>query len=288
MKIGLMDIDGHNFPNLALMKLSAWFKNKGAAVEFVNHFKEYDVVFKSKVFTFTSDDTHYVKSEIIKYGGTGYNAFWNLQDHIEHTCPDYSLYNYPHALGFLTRGCIRKCTFCIVPHKEGWIKDHADIDEFLDGRKTAVLLDNNALASKHGLKQIEKIISLGIKVDFNQGLDARLIDDNIAKLLSKVKWLRPIRMACDSQSMIKPVESAVKLLRKHGATPCQYFVYMIINGDINEALDRFYFLRNLKVDPFAQPLITDIDKPTKEQKKLARYINSRQLRNISWEEYKYR
>jgi hypothetical protein len=287
--IGLIDVDGHNFPNLALMKLSSWHKNQGDDVGFMDYFFDYDLVYKSKVFTFTEENGMVINSKKIISGGIGYGDYNNLPEEIEHTVPDYSLYNYPHAMGFLTRGCPRKCSFCVVPKKEGKIREHAGIEEFLDGRKTAVLLDNNVLASEWGLEQIEKIISLKIKVDFNQGLDARIIASNpsIAKLLSKVKWLKPIRMACDSKSQMESIEKAVSLLREFNATPKQYFVYMLIT-DIDDAIERFNFLKDLKVDPFAQPLITDTATPTKEQKRLARYINSKQLRGVSWEEYKYK
>jgi len=287
-RIGLIDVDGHNFPNLALMKLSAWHKNRGDSVEFVNYFFYYDRVYKSKVFDFTPDDRTIINAGDIMEGGSGYDYNIELWEEAEHICPDYSLYSYPHALGFLTRGCIRNCSFCIVPKKEGQIRSNANIEEFLGGRKTAVLMDNNVLASDHGLEQIEKIIDLGIRVDFNQGLDARIIsaNPNIAELLSRVKWLKPIRLACDNKNQMQVVKNAVEKLREYGATPRQYFVYMLIT-DIDDALERFNFLRGLKVDPFAQPLITDTIKPTNEQKRLARYINSRQLRNVSWDEYRY-
>ncbi len=252
------------------------------------NFRVIEQAYKSKVFNYATEDKTIINADQIIEGGAGYN-YVKLHKEIEHSLPDYGLYNYPHALGFLTRGCIRKCYFCIVPQKEGILKANTDIDEFLDKRKTAVLMDNNVLASNHGLEQIEKIIKLGIKVDFNQGLDARIISANsdIAKLLSRVKWLKPLRMACDNKNQMQVVQSAVEKLRKYGATPRQYFVYMLVT-DIDDALERFYFLRNLKVDPFAQPLISNVITPTKEQKRFARFVNTRQLRNVSWDDYKYK
>lgn len=190
MRIGLVDVDGHNFPNMALMKLSAWHKLRGDAVEFADPlFDRYDRVYISKVFTFTPDYPHDFACEVVK-GGTGYRDYAQLlPEEVEHTCPDYGLYGYPHAVGFLTRGCVNRCPWCVVPHKEGGIRAHADIGEFLDGRRRAVLLDNNVLASEWGLAQIEKIIRLGVRVDFNQGLDARQIvrTPEIARLLARVK-----------------------------------------------------------------------------------------------------
>ena len=187
MKIGLLDIDGHNgFPNLALMRISAYFKQQGDTVEFVNHFERYDRVYKSKVFTFTPDDNHVLQCDEVVKGGTGYKMYNEL--FCDDTEPDYSLYpKRIHAYGFLTRGCIRNCSWCIVPKKEGNIRPYRDIETILQGRKSAILLDNNVLASDFGIRQIEKIVDLKCKVDFNQGLDCRLVTDEIAKLLSKVK-----------------------------------------------------------------------------------------------------
>ena len=146
-----------------------------------------DKVYMSKVFTFL-DCTDRYDCEVVR-AGTGYRDYATiLPEEIEHICPDYSLYQ-GSFMGFLTRGCVNRCSWCVVPHKEGEVRAHADIEEFLDGRKRAVLLDNNVLASEWGLMQIEKIVRMGIRVDFNQGLDARRIarTPEIAALLARVK-----------------------------------------------------------------------------------------------------
>ena len=285
MKVGLIDIDS-KIPNLALMKISAYYKQQGNDVEFAYPINahSFDEIYASKVFTWSNI---YALPEKTILGGSGFDISVLLTQEIEGMCPDYSLYGIDYSMGFLTRGCIRKCNFCIVPEKEGYIKSAADIEEFLRHDK-AVLLDNNILASEHGLKQIEKIASMRIKIDFNQGLDARLIDDNTAKLLSKVKWLKPIRLACDNQTMKKPVERAINLLRKHGATPKTYFCYMLVNGDIEEAHERAMFLRGIGVDPFAQPYRPpDGAEPTRVQKDFARWVNHKAIfKSVEWENYK--
>ena len=205
MRIGLVDVDGHNFPNIALMKLSAWHKRRGDTVEFADPaVRRYDKVYMSKVFTFSRDCTAHYDCEVVR-AGTGYRDYATmLPEEIEHICPDYSLYGVKEAYGFLTRGCVNRCPWCVVPHKEGEVRAHADIEEFLDGRKRAVLLDNNVLASEWGLMQIEKIVRMGIRVDFNQGLDARRIarTPEIAALLARVKWIRFLRMAYDSRCLL--------------------------------------------------------------------------------------
>jgi radical SAM superfamily enzyme YgiQ (UPF0313 family) len=126
MKIGLVDVDSKNFPNLPLMKLSAYhkfcgiYKQRGDTVSWAIGLEQYDILYMSKIFTFTPDDkTVYQSEEIIK-GGTGYGLKNKLPDNIEHIYPDYSLYpQYHEAYGFLTRGCPRNCEFCIVGQKEG-------------------------------------------------------------------------------------------------------------------------------------------------------------------------
>jgi hypothetical protein len=287
MQIGLLDIDRGKFPNLALMKISAYHKSKGDKVEFATMFENYDIIYKSKIFTFSPDDEYCYRSDFIVKGGTGYDIKHKLPDYIDSICPDYSLYNFEQAYGFLTRGCIRKCEWCLVPEKEGELKAYADIESFLDGKKTAVLMDNNVLASEHGIKQIEKIIKLKIKVDFNQGLDARLIDDSMAKLLSKVKWLKPLRMACDSQAMKEPIKKATELLRKNNCTPSNYFIYTLVKN-IDEALDRVMFLDYLKLDPFCQPyrdFKTNKD-PDRILKQFARWVNHKAIfKSHTWSEY---
>ena len=286
-KIGLIDIDGHNYPNLALMKLSRFHKQQGDHVEWVNHFETYDIVYKSKVFTFSNDVQTVIMASQILSGGTGYDCSVTLPNEVDRLCPDYSLYpKFKSAYGFLTRGCPNHCGWCIVPKKEGNIRKYADIEDFLDGRSSAVLMDNNVLAHEHGLKQIEKIARMGIKVDFNQGLDARLITDEVAELLSKVKWLKPIRMACDNKSQMPHIENATRLLRKHKATPSAYFVYMLVK-DVADAMIRAEFLRSLNLDPFAQPY-RDFknNKVDPQARRFARWVNHKAVfKTVSWEDY---
>jgi len=117
-------------------------------------------------------------------------------------------------------------------------------------RTHAAVIADKVRASEHGIRQIEKIAALKLRADFNQGLDARYIDDVTARLLAKVKWLKPIRLACDSQAMIPHIRRAVELLRWHNATPRKYSVYVLVQ-DVKDALDRVHFLKGLNVEPFA-------------------------------------
>lgn len=273
------------FPNLALMKLSAWHKAKGDTVEWFRPIEQdtYDKVYSSKVFTFNKEDSYLTVPA--EKGGTGYGLFNHLDDEIEHIMPDYTLYPMDYSMGFLTRGCIRSCPWCVVPKKEGKIRKNADVEEFLQHKKV-VFLDNNVLAHPHGISQLEKIAKIGLSIDFNQGMDARLIDDGIAKIMGKIKWMSSVRLACDDVTQMKSLQSAVQNLRWHNVTPRRYFCYVLVK-DVADALERIRFLKGLDVDPFAQPYIApDGTPPTKEQKKFARWVNMKSAyKSVTWEDY---
>lgn len=284
--IGLHHADKTQFPNLALMKLSAFHKKRKDRVEFFRPIMKqfYDKIYSSKVFTWTKEDLYLPK--ITRKGGTGYKIFNVLPNKIEHICPDYSLYGINYSIGFLTRGCIRKCQWCIVPTKEGNITPHAEIEEFTR-HKNVVFLDNNVLALEYGIKQIEKIVKLELKIDFNQGLDARLIDSSIAKLLSKVKWMSTIRLSCDTLSQLSVIQKTVTLLRWHNVAPRNYFIYVLVK-EIPDALERVRFLKGMNLEPFAQPYRDqEGNKPTKQQKDFSRWINHKAIfKSVTWEDYR--
>lgn len=265
MNIGLLAVDS-NYPNLALMKISNFYKSKGAKVEWYNPFNHYDIVFMSKIFSFTPDYRQYItNADLIEKGGTGYDIKKCLDPEIEHIQPDYSL--YPNidknlAYGFLTRGCPNKCKWCIVPKKEGNIKPYMDIEEIaIDGRNNIVLMDNNILASDYGLTQIEKIVKLKLKIDFNQAIDARLVTEDIAKLLAKVKWIKRIRFGCDTPSQIEDCEKAISLIDKYGYKG-EYFFYCILMNSFKESFERVnhWRIKGRRFLPFCQPY-RDINNP---------------------------
>lgn len=172
MKIGLIDVDSHNFPNLALMKISAYHKSKGDKVEWWNGLMHYDVVYKSRVFddTYSQDIDYCINADKVIKGGTGYDLQNKLPDEIEHQCPDYSLYNIKdRAYGFLTRGCPRHCPFCIVTEKEGTTHTVADLDEFWRGQKEIVLMDSNITASKDCERLFNQLIDSKALINFEGG-----------------------------------------------------------------------------------------------------------------------
>lgn len=276
--IALHDSDYTGFPNYALMKLSAYHKAQGDQVQWWIPMVEYDRVYSSKIFTFSPEETM-LPPDTIK-GGTGYGNMEWLPPEVDAMFPDYSIYpECNHAVGFLTRGCIRKCPWCIVPKKEGHIQPYRTWKEVkrADSRDI-VFMDNNVLACDFGIEQMLGMIGEGVRIDFNQGLDARLITPEVAEIIGKLKWIRFVRMSCDTDAMLDTVLDRIELLKKHGTKPYKVFVYLLVQ-DIESAEHRALALRNAGVDVFAQPYrdFENSIEPTKQMKDFARFVNRKEI-----------
>lgn len=278
MRVALHDSDHTGFPNLALMKISAYHKNNGDIVEWWNPMLTFDRVYSSKVFTFTPENP-YLPPDAIK-GGTGYGIMDELPEAIDAMFPDYSIYpNCKHAIGFLTRGCVRKCPWCIVPKKEGQIRPYRTWREIKrPDSRDIVFMDNNVLACEHGLSQIEDMGGQNIRVDFNQGLDARLITPEVARMLSRLKWIRFVRMSCDTDAVLDTVKSAIRYLGESGVKPYRVFVYLLVQ-DVDSAERRALALREIGAEVFAQPYrdFTINAAPPEELRRFARWVNRKAI-----------
>lgn len=293
MKIGLFDIDS-KCHNLALMKLSAYHKRKGDEVEFYNplwHFT-YNLVYCSKIFKRSHKNDGYVKEDMI-CGGSGFDLKRELPNKTEQLMPDYSLYNLNYSLGFTTRGCIRNCGFCIVREKEGNIKEHAEVEEFLNPKSNLIiLLDNNFLALPSHIKKLQKYIKKGWVMDFNQGLDARLINKENAELLAKIRYKETIRFAWDNISDEHEIIRGIELVIKAGIRPRYINVYVLIgyNTTFREDLYRIQKLRRIKDNrgPIQPYVMNYNNKPRdKKHRDLMRWVNRPHIFKIcEWEEYK--
>lgn len=286
MKIGLIDVDGHNFPNLAIMKLAGFHRREGAEVEWYDFTASYDVVYMAKVFTFTPDYPHPItNADKVVMGGTGYDLHKELPIPVEYSQPLYSIYpNFPQdtAVGFITRGCPNRCPWCVVPEKEGRIRPANYASEIIGDRPKAVFLDNNILAAgEFAARNLRDIAKLGTLVDFNQALDARLVDEHFAALLARCRWLKPIRFGCDTTAQISECERAIALLDAAGYKG-QFMLYTIIGHDITEAVHRLSYWRgthNGRVCVHAQPFIDFHGRSVvpKWQRDLARWANVRSV-----------
>lgn len=312
MKIGLIDVDGHNYPNLALMKISAWHKAHGDTVEWCFPMDHYDIVYQSKVFddTYSPDIDWIPQADKVIKGGTGYfrrdedgigyvylnnkwlmigeantytvgNETYNefLPYEIEHKYPDYKLYSKltkGTAYGFLTRGCPRGCKHCIVAGKEGR-KSYkvADLSEFWRGNKHIELLDPNILACREHIDLLQQLANSKAQVNFNQGLDIRLTNEANIALINQIN-VKEIHFAWDNaEDNLTSYFERYKKLAKHKPHGRYGTVYCLTNfgSTMEENLYRIYTLRDLGYDPYV--MIYDKPNAPKEIKRLQRWCNNK-------------
>lgn len=284
MKIGLIDADSHNFPNLCLMKISAWHKSLGDEVEWWDGFAEYDRVYISRVFddVYSPEPMEPVNAKEIIRGGTGYDLKNVLPDEIEHIMPDYALYHdrIPEtrntAYGFLTRGCPRHCPFCIVGDKEGLVsRKVSDLSEWWSGQKGIKLLDPNLLASKDHLDLIRQLAESKAKIDFTQGLDARLLTEKNIEALNQCNT-KMIHFAWDMMEYSDQVIRGLALYQRIGKIKSnrKKRVYLLTN--FNTTMEENFY-RIEKIQEFGcEPYIMIYDKPNApdEVRYLQRFYNN--------------
>lgn len=277
MKIGLLDVDGHNFPNLPLMKLSAWHKKQGDEVELAIPIKHYDRVYQSKVFDFTTDERHIIQADEIIKGGTGYGLSNKLPEEVESIYPDYSLYNIKNtAYGFLTRGCPRACKFCIVAEKEGRCSYKvADLYQFWSSQKNIKLLDPNILACKEHIDLLEQLINSNAWIDFTQGLDIRLMTDEATEKIMKLK-IKMLHFAWDGEKdsdLIIEKLKDFKLTTNIDMRKARVYVLTNFDTDFQFDLERIYTLKFLGYDPYV--MIYDKQNADRKIRRMQRWVNNK-------------
>lgn len=306
-KIGLIDVDGHNFPNIPLMKISAWHKAQGDHVEWYDPMfsPHMDKVYVSKVFSFSPDFEYIIDADEVVYGGSGYcislvdgkevfdkSKDTELPPEIEHIMPDYSLYGIEDtAYGFLTRGCPRGCHFCHVEAKEGRAsRKVADLYEFWSGQKNIVLCDPNILACREWKDLLQQLIDSKAWVDINQGLDIRLMTEEKAEMLKKVK-IKEWHFAWDRYEDKEKILPKFKMFKEiTGIRDRDLIVYVLCNYDttIEQDLERIYTLREMGY--WAYVMLYDKEHIPKghELRKLQRWVNNRFVfaKCKTFEEYK--
>ena len=261
MRIGLLDVDS-KIPNLALMKISQWHKLNGDDVEHYMPLAHslYDKVYASKIFNF-SDGSDIQEDMIV--GGTGIDLKINLPNGMDQMDPDYTLYNYPHNIGFAQRGCRFNCSFCVVPQKEGKPKSVNTIEKLWTQRSSdfLVLLDNDFFGNPEWSDRIDEIKELNLKVNFSQGLNIRIISEKVIK--------RGVQRVIDA-----------------GIKPYQMQFYVLVGFDTTpeEDMHRVMMIKGWGCDPYAMPY----DRTVPYQRKFTRWVNHRAVFNsCTFEEYNH-
>lgn len=310
MRIGLIDVDAASrgkvtFPNLSLMKISAWHKAQGDHVEWYHPMTSghMDRVYMSKVFSdeYTEDYIWAIDADEVIRGGSGYAVTVEngrevhhkdddkgLPYEVEHMMPDYSLYGITDtAYGFLTRGCPRGCTFCHVASMQGrQVRTVSRLSEFWNGQKQIELLDPNLTASRDWDMHMEELIQGGAWVSFNQGLDIGLIDEKKIEDLNRLKWKR-IHFAWDRPEDDYEERFSMVMEKLRGASRKTITGYVLTNdgSTLDEDLHRIMTLRKLNI----QPYVMIYRKPTAPQwiRWLQRWVNNPRLfwSNETFEQY---
>lgn len=273
MKIGIIDVDGHNFPNLALMKIAGWHKSKGDDVDWAFHFDHYDRIYKAKVFTFTPDDDTAIDADEIVKGGTGYDIASRLPDEIDTwTKPDYSIYGFPFSIQFYSRGCIRHCPFCLVHDKEGDIHPVTPMELNPNGKWIEVL-DNNFFANPEWREAIRHLKAQGQPVNFH-GVDIRIMDAEQAESIKGLRLKRNIHIAWDLPQ-IDLTDKLKEITKIIPAYKLSCYVLVDFNSTPEQDLYRVRTLKSLGITPFVQPFRDYENKtqPSQYAKDFARWAN---------------
>lgn len=312
MKIGLIDVDGHNFPNIPLMKLSAWHKKHGDSVEWYSPLfhgmgEPLDRVYMSKVFSFTPDFPYYINADEVIKGGSGYcisvvngrEVYHKENDNqlpyeIEHIYPDYSLYpelTKDTAYGFMSRGCPRGCGFCHVEAKEGRrAYKVADLSEFWKGQRNIVLLDPNPTACREWKDILKQLIDSRAWVEFSQGVDIRLMTEEKAEMIKRIK-IKNIHFAWDryeEKEIIIPKLKKFKEITKWNKRKMTVYVLTNFNTTIEQDLERIYTVRDLGYWPYVMVYDREHTKSGDIVRKVQRWVNMRAVfeRVPRFEDYK--
>lgn len=295
MKIGLIDVDGHNFPNLALMRISAYHKAKGDEVEWWwTDFIHYDIVYMSKIFSddYTQDIPEPLNADRVIKGGTGYairlvdgkevfdkEKHRDLPPEIEKCFPDYSIYHqFDFAVSMTSRGCPRGCAFCHVAAKEGRCSVKVgDVSDFWNGQKEIKILDPNITACKDKRELMAQYRETGAILDFTQGLDIRLLSDADIEDINHMR-IKYLHFAWDNpREDLKPkFEYFAKNFRRNSDIGTVYCLTNF-NSTIEENLYRIYILRDLGYKPYV--MVYDKVHAPKEVRRLQRWCNNKIIFN---------
>lgn len=310
--IGLIDIDS-KIPNLALMKISSYYKSLGRQVEFVKKHSAYEKVFASAIFIKSKRECEKileVYGDKVEIGGTGWDIHKKLPKEIERCSSDYSLYTenywlerlshepltiekrkdkakyyYEVGIGFTRRGCPNKCPFCFVPKKEPIQYEDMSLNQIINPKsKKVILLDNNFTQDPNMIEKCKEISQRNLEIDLNQGVNIRVMTDEKAYWISQIKHTKQLHIAWDFSKDEKRVLEGLRVLTRY-MKPSKIMCYVLIgfNTTLEEDLYRVYKLQELGVDPY---VMTYNDRPDGYYKDLERWCNTFIRRKIKFEDYR--
>lgn len=302
----LVDADSQkDFPNLALMKLSAYHKAQGHEVDLIKGIPEapplvwYDRTYVSVLYFQNRDKALDLAFQLpnCEIGGSGWDLETTLDPEVEFMMPDYSLYDIDYSMGFTSRGCIRSCPWCVVPEKEGLICDNMHVSDFMHPEhKKVVILDNNFLASPSYKENFEYLIDNKIRVNFNSGLDIRLIDEDNAKLIKETKirdWkfkTTKYTFAYDLPKHKDAVLKGIEILRNAGVNlhrdNCIFYVLVGYNTTPTQDLERVYWLKNQGVGPYIMRY-NQVKGPDRILLHMSRWVNRKLYQFMDFADYDY-
>lgn len=292
MNIGIINGDKSTFPNLALMKISAYHKGRGDNVELANIFGKYDKCYCSRVFSFSTENNDLIDYFLPDCGGTGFSLTKKLPDEIEQCKKlDYSLYpNCNFSIQLFSRGCVNKCSFCVVPKKEGSIYPIEPMELNPRGEYIEVY-DNNFFQNPEYLNAIRYLTKVGQPVKMN-GIDIRTITEENCHYLNQLKIKDSIYFAWDFiQDEKKVIDGILKIKQKIKLYKLKCYVLCGFNSTINEDLYRIYKLIELGIEPYAMAYLGKENKFRANflMKDLQRWCNNKYLiKSCKFENYKPR
>jgi len=292
MKIALYDVDS-KIPNLALMKLCQFHKARGDDVVWYDPLfaGDCDKIYASKIFKFS--DGSLLDPERMEIGGSSVSLSKELPEEVDSLPPDYTLYNYPHNIGFLMRGCRFRCAFCIVPKKEGRPVAHRTVEEIWTQRDSdfLVLLDNDFFGNPLWKDRIQEIKSLNLRVNFSQGINIRIITEEQAEALASVRFSnlggtkKQAHFAWDQFKDERLINRGIDRCVAAGIKTYQMAFFVLVGFDTTpeEDMYRVETLRSRGCDPYAMPY----DRSDPYQKAFCRWVNHKAIfKSVPWETYR--
>lgn len=303
-RVRLTQLDGA-LPNLALMWLSAWHRAQGDEVHYSRSATpslfepSYDLVYGSVLFSFTQDKLERFRANFpgAIVGGTGSFSQATVESIIGDADikPDYSHWpDFGASIGYTQRGCRLKCKFCVVPQKEGKNRSEATLADLYRGApqpKHLHLLDNDFFGQENWRDRIAEAIEGKYALCFSQGINVRLVTDEVAAALSSIDFRnmkfthRRLYVAWDNLKDERVFFRGVDMLEAAGIKPTSLMAYMLIGFDKSETWERIFYRFEKMIERGIDPYPMPFDQSRRDLKRFQRWVVTRAYRNVPWKQY---